>query len=102
MFVVRIGTSRSCNKPTYAVQQKPLMMFQCHLCGMGWIGRHRFLGNFHNSWQPDREGGPAARFAVNRDVAAHHLAEAPAEGAAEARAAVFARRIGGSLGNLLE
>jgi hypothetical protein len=57
---------------------------------MGRIGSHRFLGNFHNSGQPDREGRAAARFALDRDVAPHHLAEAFADREAKPGAAVFA------------
>ena len=39
---------------------------------------------------------------VDRDVAAHHLAEAPADREAQARAAVLARRRGVGLGERLE
>src|SRR3984893_9280335 len=57
---------------------------------------------FHNPWQSDREGRPAAWLALDRDVAAHHLAEAFTDRESKARATVFARRGGGSLGKLLE
>src|ERR1700737_4417512 len=60
------------------------------------------FGGFHNSWQPDREGRTAARLALNRDVAAHHLTETSADGEPKPRAAVFAGRGRGSLGKLLE
>ena len=56
-------TAASCHKPTHAVQQNVLMMFQRRLACVDRIGNHRFLRRVHNSWQPDREGGPAARFA---------------------------------------
>jgi hypothetical protein len=48
------------------------------------------LRGFHNSRQPDREGGPATGLALDRDVATHHLAEAFTDREPEARAAVFA------------
>jgi Protein of unknown function (DUF3768) len=60
------------------------------------------LLGFHNPWQSDREGRPAAWLALDRDVAAHHLAEAFTDRESKARATVFARRGGGSLGKLLE
>jgi hypothetical protein len=43
-----------------------------------------------------------AELALNRDVAAHHLTEAPADGEAKARTAVLARRGRGGLGKLLK
>src|ERR1700730_15950129 len=62
----------------------------------------RHLWSFHNPRQADGEGRAAAGLALDRDVAAHHLTKAPADGEAKARATVFARRSGGSLGKLLE
>jgi hypothetical protein len=56
----------------------------------------------HNSGQPDREGRAATGLTLDRDVAAHHLTEAFADRQTKARASVFARRGGGSLGKLLE
>jgi hypothetical protein len=47
-----------------------------HGVGLSCISRlsdRRFLGNFHNSWQSDREGRATARLALDRDVTAHHL-----------------------------
>jgi hypothetical protein len=58
--------------------------------------------SLHNSRKPDREGRSATRLALDRDVPAHHLTEAPADGEAKARAPVFARRGRGSLGKFLE
>ena len=52
--------------------------------------------------ESDREGRAATRLALDCNVAAHHLTEAPADGEAKARATIFARRGGGSLGKLLE
>jgi len=43
-----------------------------------------------------------AGLTLDRDVAAHHLTKATANSEAEARATVFARCSGGSLGELLE
>jgi hypothetical protein len=40
-----------------------------------------FLRSVHNSWQPDREGQSATGLALDRDVAAHYLTEAPADAA---------------------
>ena len=79
------------HKETYAVQQKLLMVFQPRLSYVGQIGRHGFLGNFHNSRQPDRKGRAAAGLALDRDVAAHHLTEAPADHETKAGPPVFAR-----------
>jgi hypothetical protein len=61
-----------------------------------------FLGNFHNSRQPNGEGRATAGLALDGNVTAHHLTEAPADREAKARAAIFACRGGGSLGKLLE
>jgi hypothetical protein len=55
------------------------------------------LGGFQNSRQPDREGRAAAGFALDRDVTAHHLTKASANGEAKTR-----RRGGRSLGKFLE
>jgi hypothetical protein len=55
---------------------------------IGRLGDRPFLGNFHNSWQPDREDRAAAHLALDRDVAAHHLAETLADREPEAGAAV--------------
>ena len=54
------------------------------------------MASLHNPRQPDREGRATARLALDRDVAAHHLAEPLADREAKARAAVFARRGGGT------
>jgi len=48
------------------------------------------LLGFHNPWQSDREGRPAAWLALDRDVATHHLTKAPANGEAKASSAVLA------------
>ena len=45
-----------CHKPTYAVQQNPLMMLQRRLFCMGRIGSHHFLRSVHNPRRPDRKG----------------------------------------------
>src|SRR6516164_4837319 len=50
----------------------------------------------------DREGRAFPRRALNRDVTAHHLTEAPAYRETKARAAIFARGSRGSLRKLLE
>src|SRR6516165_2618298 len=50
----------------------------------------------------DREGRAFPRRALNRDVAAHHLTEAPAYRETKACAAVFARCRRGSLRKFLE
>ena len=52
--------------------------------------------------QADREGRALTRLTRHRDVAAHHLAEAPTDHEAKPRAAVLARRLRGRLGKLLE
>jgi len=69
---------------------------------VGRISSHHFLRSVHNPRQPDCEGRTAAGLALDRDVAAHHLTKATADGETEARAAVFVRRGRGSLGELLE
>ena len=56
------------------------------------VRRARVLGRLHLCRQPDPEAGPLARLALHRDGAAHHSAEAPGDGEAEAGAAVLARR----------
>ena len=56
----------------------------------GRISGHRFLGSFQNAWQLDRKGRAAAQLARDRDVAAHHLAEALADREPKTGAAVFA------------
>jgi hypothetical protein len=90
-----LAAVRRSQKPTYAAQQKPLTMSQRHL-------RHRFFGNFHSSRKTDREGRAVARLTLDRDVAAHHLAEAPAYREPKAGAAVFASRGCIGLGEFLE
>jgi hypothetical protein len=80
--------NKICQLRTHAVQQ-----IAC-LCGS--------LGGFHNSRQPDCEGRATARLALDRDVAAHHLTKAAADGEAKTSAAILARGGGGSLGKLLE
>jgi hypothetical protein len=60
------------------------------------------LPNLHNPRHSDRKGRAMAGLARHRDVAAHHLTKAPANGEAKTRATVFARRGGRSLGKLLE
>ena len=62
---------------------------------------HR-LGSFRNPRHSDSKCGATARLAFDRDVAAHHLAEAFTDREAQAGATVFARRGGRSLGKLLE
>jgi hypothetical protein len=52
--------------------------------------------------QPDRERRSATGLTLNRDIAAHHLTEAPADGEAKARAAIFARGRCIGLGEFLE
>jgi hypothetical protein len=59
---------------------------------IGRLGDRPFLGGFNNPWQADRKGRAATGLALNRDVAAHHLTEAPADGEAKAGAAVTAAR----------
>ena len=56
----------------------------------GGTGSHRSL---NNSRQPDCKGRAAAGLALDRDVAAHHLAEAFTDREAESGAAVLARRL---------
>src|SRR6516165_3961575 len=46
----------------------------------------------NNSRQPDRKRRAAAGFALDRDIAAHHLAEPLADREPKPGAAVFARR----------
>src|SRR5262249_34230545 len=91
-----------CHEPTRALQQNFLMGLQRSLFRMNRIDRHRLLRGAHNSWQSDREGRSATRRALDRDVTAHHLTEAAANGEAKPRATVFARRSRGSLGKLLK
>src|SRR6516225_5046642 len=50
------------------------------------------VSRIDNPRQPDREGRAAAGLALDRDVAAHHLTEAPADREPKPGAAVFARR----------
>jgi hypothetical protein len=69
---------------------------------MSRLSAHQLLRSIHNPRQPNGEGRATAGFALDRDVATHHLTEAPADGEAKARAAVFARRGRRSLGKLLE
>src|SRR5208337_4648293 len=78
------------------------MMFQRCLSQMSRIGSHHFLRSVHNSRQPDRKGRPSSGLALDRDVAAHHLTKAAADGEAKTSAAILARGGGGSLGKLLE
>src|SRR4051794_7192384 len=54
------------------------------------------------SWEPNGEGGTLASLALDRDVAAHHLAEASTDGQPEAGAAVLARGRGLGLSEGLE
>src|SRR5262245_52316010 len=67
-----------------------------------WTGNDRFLGRFHNARQADREGRSAAGLARDRDVAPHHLTEAPTDRETEAGAAELARCGGGGLRKLLK
>jgi DNA-binding transcriptional LysR family regulator len=69
---------------------------------MGGLGTHQLLWSFYNPRQPDREGRATAGLALDRNVAAHHLTEAPTDGEAKASAAVFARGGRGRLRKLLE
>src|SRR5262245_43243253 len=63
---------------------------------------HYRFAALRNPWQADGEGRALPRLAFDRDVAAHHAAEMPADGEAEARAAVFAGGRGISLRKFLE
>src|SRR6516164_11797507 len=74
-----------------------LMTFQHRLSCMS-RSSHRSV---HDPRKPDREGRAAAGLALDRDVAAHHLAEALADREPKAGAAVFARRRCVGLGELL-
>jgi hypothetical protein len=56
-------TGPLCQQRTNAVQQRTCLLDS--------------LGGFHNSRETDGEGRSAARLALDRDVAAHHLTEAP-------------------------
>src|SRR6202048_3219055 len=78
------------------------MMLQRRLSCVGRMANHRFLRSVHNPRQPDREGRAAAGLALDRDVPAHHLTEAPTDGEPKTRATVSARCGRGSLGKLLE
>jgi hypothetical protein len=69
---------------------------------MSRLSTHHLRWSFHNPRQPDREGRATAGLALDRDVPAHHLTEAPADGEAKTGAAVFACCGGGSLGKFLE
>jgi hypothetical protein len=60
------------------------------------------LPSLHSSRQANCESRAATRRALDGEVAAHHLAEAPADGEAKPCATVLARRRRGSLGKLLE
>src|SRR5262249_38167980 len=57
---------------------------------------------FHNLRHSDCKGGTTTGLALDRDVATHHLTEAPADHETKAGAAVLARGGGGGLGKLLE
>ena len=52
-------------------------------------GRHSFLWNLYNTWQPDREGRAVTVHALDCDVAAHHLTEPFADREAEACSPIF-------------
>jgi hypothetical protein len=69
---------------------------------IGRLGDRPFLGGLNNPRQADREGRATTGCALDRDVAAHHLAEAFADHEPEARAAVFASRGRIGLGEFLE
>src|ERR1700730_12428828 len=58
--------------------------------------------NLHNPRHSDCKGRTTTGLALDRDVAAHHLAEPAADHETKAGAAVFARRGRGGLGKLLE
>src|SRR5271166_1632632 len=60
------------------------------------------LGGFHNSRQPDREGRAPTGLALDRNVPAHHLAEAFTNREPKARATVLPCGGGISLGEFLE
>jgi hypothetical protein len=60
------------------------------------------LPNLHDPRHSDCKGRTTTGLALDRDVATHHLAETPTNSEAKAGASVFARRGGGSLGELLE
>src|ERR1700730_4417812 len=56
----------------------------------------------HTPRHSNYEGRTTTGLALDRDVAAHHLAEPPADDEPKTRAAVLARRGRGRLGKLLE
>jgi hypothetical protein len=58
---------------------------------IGRLGDRPFLGGFNNPRQADREGRAVAGLALDRDIAAHHLTKASADGEPKSSAAVFAR-----------
>jgi hypothetical protein len=60
------------------------------------------LPNLHNPRHSDCKGRTTTGLALDRDVAAHHLAEAFADRQAKARAAIFACRGRGRPGEFLE
>jgi hypothetical protein len=97
------------NNRTHAPQQSEATGLRLHVSPpsgrlecIGRLGDRPFLGNFHNSRQPDREGRATTGFALDRDVAAHHLAKASADHEAKASSAVFASRGCIGLGEFLE
>src|SRR5574341_2193705 len=65
------------------------------------VPRNRSPADIHGG-ESDGECGPLARGALDRDVAPHQPAEFPADGQAQARAPVLARRRGIGLRELLE
>ena len=66
-----------------------------------WHNR-RVLERCYHPRQANCEGRACPRLAFHRDVAAHHLTEAPTDGEAKPGSAVFARRCRGGLRKLLE
>src|SRR6516165_6441910 len=77
------------------------MIFRRYLSRVSQIGSD-FFRSIHNPRQPDRKRRAAAGLALDHDVAAHHLTEAPADGEPKPGAAVFARRRGVGLRELLK
>jgi hypothetical protein len=99
----RVKTRTAVFRPNVSFPR--LRTFSCshpggRLSCIGRLGNH--LGRFHNPRQPDREGRAAAGLALDRDVAAHPLSEASADGEPKPRAAVFASRGCIGLGEFVE
>ena len=78
-----------------AARPQEALCARCAIRRLLRCSKQRFLcdgpGASHNCRQPYGEGRSTTRLARDRDIAAHHLTEPPADDETEAGATVFAR-----------